>query len=212
METRSLIVLKIVLIGDGGVGKTAIREKYLGHGFKSQYVMTIGADFAMQDDIVNGRKLRYQIWDLAGQDRFDGVRNVYYRAARGALLVFDVTRPDSYFNIPKWVKEVWGYNGQGKIPIVLVANKIDLRESEQETISPDQGRMMAEKLTKLTSQEGFACHYIETSAKTGEKVQDAFSLLSENILNLAEKRGVLRLRKSQPKQSLERKPIANQLQ
>ncbi|MFX1507899.1 MAG: Rab family GTPase [Promethearchaeota archaeon] len=207
-----MIVLKIVLIGDGGVGKTAIRENYLGHGFESQYVMTIGADFAMQDDIINGKKLRYQIWDLAGQDRFDGVRNVYYRAAKGALLVFDVTRPDSFYNIPKWIKELWGYNGQGKIPVILVANKIDLREAENETISPDQGRMMAEKLTKLTSPEGFACHYIETSAKTGVKIHDAFSLLSENILNLAEKRGVLKLGKRKKKQSLERKPIANQLQ
>lgn len=195
-----------MLIGDGGVGKTAIRENYLGHNFKSQYVMTIGADFAMQDDILHGQKLRYQIWDLAGQDRFDGVRNVYYRAAKGALLIFDVTRPDSYFNIPKWVKELWGYNGQGKIPIVLVANKIDLRDEEAETISPDQGRLMAEKLTKLTSPEGFACHYIETSAKTGMKVQDAFSLLSENIMNLAEKRGVLKLGIDHPKRSVEPKP------
>ncbi|UCG00312.1 MAG: GTP-binding protein [Candidatus Heimdallarchaeota archaeon] len=208
-----MIVLKIVLIGDGGVGKTAIRESYLGHGFESQYVMTIGADFAMQDDIVNGRKLRYQIWDLAGQDRFDGVRNVYYRGAKGSLLIFDVTRPDSYFNIPKWVKELWGFNGQGKIPIVLVANKIDLRElSDGEIISPDQGRKMAEKLTKLTSKEGFACHYIETSAKTGVKIQDAFSLLSENVMNLAEKRGLLKLKSSRPKSSLERQSIVKQLQ
>jgi small GTP-binding protein len=197
-----------VLIGDGGVGKTAIRERYLGQGFESQYVMTIGADFAMQDDIINGKKIRYQIWDLAGQDRFDGVRNVYYRGTHGALLVFDVTRPDSYFTIPKWVKELWGYNGNKKIPVVLVANKIDLRDSCSESISAEQGRLVAEKLTKLTSNEGFACHYIETSAKTGVKIQDAFSLLSENIMNLAEKRNKIRQKTTRSKQlSLERKPI-----
>lgn len=206
-----MIVLKIVLIGDGGVGKTAIRERYLGQEFESQYVMTIGADFAMQDDIINGKKVRYQIWDLAGQDRFDGVRNVYYRGALGALLIFDVTRPDSFFNIPKWVKEIWSYNGRSKIPIVLVANKIDLRQSNGETISAEQGRMMAEKLTKITSQEGFACHYIETSAKTGIKIQDAFSLLSENIINLAEKRDKIILKTTRLKQSLERQPIMKQI-
>jgi small GTP-binding protein len=196
-----------VLIGDGGVGKTAIRERYLGQGFESQYVMTIGADFAMQDDIINGKKVRYQIWDLAGQDRFDGVRNVYYRGTHGALLVFDVTRPDSYFSIPKWVKELWGHNGKSKIPVILVANKIDLRESSSESISAEQGRHMAEKLTKLTSKEGFACHYIETSAKTGEKVQDAFSLLTENVMFLAEKRNKIRQSHLQQRK-LERQSMA----
>lgn len=200
-----------MLIGDGGVGKTAIRERYLGQGFNSQYVMTIGADFAMKDDIINGKKLRYQIWDLAGQERFDGVRNVYYRGAVGALLVFDVTRPDSYLNIPKWIKELWGYNGK-KIPLVLVANKIDLRQAKNESISPDQGRRMAEKISKLTSREGFACHYIETSAKTGVKINDAFSLLSENILYLAEKRGAFKPKTRRRKSSLKQQPVVKRLQ
>ena len=206
-----MIVLKIVLTGDGGVGKTAIRERYLGKGFDSQYVLTIGADFAMKDDFVNGTSLKYQIWDLAGQERFDGVREVYYKGALGALLVFDVSRPDSYFSIPKWVKELWGNNGRSKVPLVLVANKIDLRQTDIETISSEQGRLMAEKLTKLTSPEGFACHYIETSAKTGIKIDDAFSLLGENILNLAEKRDQLRLKTSSIQTSVSQ-PIVKQFQ
>ena len=177
-----MIVLKVLLIGDGGVGKTAIRERYLGKGFDSQYVLTIGADFATRDDVAYDSPVRYQIWDLAGQERFEGVRGVYYRGALGALLVFDVTRPDSYFNIPKWVKELWANNGRGKVPIIIVANKIDMRESEEETISAEQGRLFSEKLTKMTSLEGFACHYIETSAKTGVKINDAFTLLGENIM------------------------------
>ncbi|MFX0015957.1 MAG: Rab family GTPase [Promethearchaeota archaeon] len=193
-----MIVLKVVLIGDGGVGKTAIRERYLGKGFESQYVLTIGADFATRDDVVYGSRVRYQIWDLAGQERFDGVRGVYYRGALGALLVFDVTRPDSYFNVPKWVKELWSHNGRSKVPVVIVANKIDLRESEKETISSEQGRLFAEKLTKITSREGFACNYIETSAKTGAKISDAFSLLGENIMKYAEKRENIRQNTARP--------------
>jgi small GTP-binding protein len=204
-----LIVLKVVLIGDGGVGKTAIRERYLGKGFDSQYVLTIGADFAMKDDFVNGTNLKYQIWDLAGQERFDGVREVYYKGALGALLVFDVSRPESYFNIPKWVKELWGNNGRSKVPLILVANKIDLRSVDIETISSEQGRMMAEKLTNLTSPEGFACHYIETSAKTGVKIDDVFSLLGETIINLAEKRDQLRLKTSRTVQTSLSQPIVN---
>jgi small GTP-binding protein len=187
-----LIVLKVLLIGDGGVGKTAIRERYLGKGFDSQYILTIGADFATRDDFVYGTPIRYQIWDLAGQERFDGVREVYYRGALGALLVFDITRPDSYFNIPKWIKEIWKNNGRSKVPIIIVGNKIDMRDPENETISSKQGSLMAEKLNKITSREGFPCHYIETSAKTGAKILDAFSLLGESIMKFAEKRNMIK--------------------
>jgi small GTP-binding protein len=201
-----------VLIGDGGVGKTAIRQRYLGRGFESQYVLTIGADFSMKDELVNGTKVRYQIWDLAGQDRFDGVRDVYYKGALGALLIYDVSRPDSYYNAPKWIKELWVNNGRRKVPVVIVANKIDLRKSYDETISSEKGRTLSENLTKLTSREGFACHYIETSAKTGKKIDDAFSLLGENIMNFAETRGKIRQKQNRSKQPIVSQPVAEQLQ
>ncbi|MFX1282452.1 MAG: Rab family GTPase [Promethearchaeota archaeon] len=182
-----MTVLKIVLIGDGGVGKTAIRERYLGKGFKAQYLLTIGADFAMRDDSVKGEPIRYQIWDLAGQQRFDAVREVYYKGSVGALLVYDVTRPDSYFNTPKWINELWTNNGRGRVPIVVVANKIDMRELSDDTISPEQGRIFTDRLTKLTRPEGFDCYFIETSAKTGVNIQAAFSLLGENIMRFVDK-------------------------
>ncbi len=182
-----MTVLKIVLIGDGGVGKTAIRERYLGKGFKAQYLLTIGADFAMRDDVIRGESIRYQIWDLAGQQRFDAVREVYYKGSVGALLVYDVTRPDSYFNTPKWINELWTNNGRGRVPIVVVANKIDMRELSDDTVSPEQGRIFTERLTKLTKPEGFDCYYIETSAKTGVSIQAAFTLLGENILKFVSK-------------------------
>ncbi|MFW9853538.1 MAG: Rab family GTPase [Candidatus Thorarchaeota archaeon] len=200
-----MIVFKIVLIGDGGVGKTAIRERYLGHGFETQYVMTIGADFSMKDEVIHGNPIRYQIWDLAGQERFDGVRDVYYKGAMGALLVYDVSRPESYYNCVKWIKELWANNGRGKVPVVVVANKIDLRQSCDDPITSEQGRLISKKLSNLTSSMGFACHYVETSAKTGAKVHDAYSLLGENIMDFAVKRENLR-RKSKP--SVIRKQLA----
>ena len=181
-----MTVLKIVLIGDGGVGKTAIRERYLGKGFKSQYLLTIGADFAMRDDKIGTTPIRYQIWDLAGQQRFDAVREVYYKGCVGALLVYDVTRPDSYFNTPKWINELWGNNGRGRVPIVVVANKIDMRELSDDTVSPEQGRVFTNRLTDLTKSEGFECNYIETSAKTGVNIQAAFGLLGTNVMKFVE--------------------------
>ena len=181
-----MTVLKIVLCGDGGVGKTAIRERYLGKGFKSQYLLTIGADFAMRDDKIGTTPIRYQIWDLAGQQRFDAVREVYYKGCVGALLVYDVTRPDSYFNTPKWINELWGNNGRGRVPIVVVANKIDMRELSDDTVSPEQGRVFTNRLTDLTKSEGFECSYIETSAKTGVNIQSAFALLGTNVMKFVE--------------------------
>jgi len=179
-------VLKIVLCGDGGVGKTAIRERYLGKGFKSQYLLTIGADFAMRDDKIGTTPIRYQIWDLAGQQRFDAVREVYYKGCVGALLVYDVTRPDSYFNTPKWINELWENNGRGRVPIVVVANKIDMRELSDDTVSPEQGRVFTNRLTDLTKSEGFECSYIETSAKSGVNIQSAFALLGTNVMKFVE--------------------------
>ena len=182
-----MTIFKIVLIGDGGVGKTAIRERYLGKSFKAQYLPTIGADFAICELTVKGNPIRYQIWDLAGQQRFDVVREVYYKGCVGALLVYDVTRPDSYFTTPKWINELWTHNGRGRIPLVLVANKIDMRELSDDTVSPEQGRVFTNRLTNLTKPGGFTCNYIETSAKTGVNIQAAFSLLGENIIRFVEK-------------------------
>ncbi len=176
-----------MLIGDGGVGKTALRERYLGKGFKAQYLLTIGADFAMRDDMIDGTSIRYQIWDLAGQQRFDAVREVYYKGCIGALLVYDVTRPDSYFNTPKWINELWTNNGRGRVPIVVVANKIDMRELSDDTVSSEQGRIFTDRLTNLTKPEGFACNFIETSAKTGINVDKAFEKLGKNIMKFVEK-------------------------
>jgi small GTP-binding protein len=181
-----MTVYKIALIGDGGVGKTAIRERYLGNVFNTQYLLTVGADFAMHDDIVNGSPVRYQIWDMSGQQRFELVREAFYKGCLGALLVYDITRSDSFFNLPKWINELWENNGRGRIPIVIVANKIDLRNELDNTISPSQGWSFIQNLSGITEPEGFKCHFIETSAKTGVKIPQAFSLLGANILKFIE--------------------------
>ena len=181
-----MTVYKIALIGEGGVGKTAIRERYIGNGFKAEYLLTVGADFAMHDDSINGFPVRYQIWDLAGQQRFDGVREAYYNGCVGALLVYDISRPDSFFNMPKWINELWTNNGRGRVPIVVVANKIDLRDALDNNISPSQGWSFIKNLSNFTEPDGFMCHFIETSAKTGVNVPQAFSLLGTNILKFIE--------------------------
>ncbi|MFX0150689.1 MAG: Rab family GTPase [Candidatus Hodarchaeota archaeon] len=185
-----MAIFKIVLMGDGGVGKTTIRERYLGRGFNTRYSLTVGADFAVYDDSINGMSVRYQIWDLAGQNRFNSIREVYYQGSVGALLVYDVTRRESFYNMPKWINELWLNNGHGRIPLVIVANKIDMRELIDNTTSPQEGHSFAENLSKLTKPNGFPCHFIETSAKTGVNIAKAFSLLGTNVMRF------IKLRKS----------------
>ncbi|OLS23071.1 MAG: GTPase KRas precursor [Candidatus Heimdallarchaeota archaeon LC_2] len=171
-------IYKVVVLGDGAVGKTALRHRYLGEGFKQSYSMTIGADFAVKRVELDGKEIVAQIWDLAGQLRFQSVREVYYQGATGALLVFDITRSSTFESIPQWVTELLENNKQKIIPMVLIGNKSDLRESSPEAISFDAGQEYAKSLTDWSQ---FEIPYVETSALNGENVEDAFATLLRNI-------------------------------
>ncbi len=175
-------LFKIVLLGDGAVGKTALKNRYMGKSFTGDYLMTIGADFASKEIVVDGINLKFQIWDLAGQPRFGAVRDLYYHGCMGGLVVYDVTRPDTYMHMTEWIKELWENNGKGNIPFVLVANKIDLRNQFPNAITEEYGKEYAKQLTSTISQTNFAIPYTETSAKTGVNVDLAFELLGREII------------------------------
>lgn len=171
-------VYKISLLGDGGVGKTSLRQRYLGEGFNSSYLATIGADFATKKLNSEGTEVA-QIWDLAGQPRFSVVREGYYRGTKGAILVFDISRPDTYHAIPNWIQELMdSMNIDDPIPMVLVGNKADLRGSDYDFVSPEQAKEYADQLTAWSDLD---IPYIESSAKTGLNVDDIFESLVENI-------------------------------
>ncbi|MHA2274635.1 MAG: GTP-binding protein, partial [Candidatus Kariarchaeaceae archaeon] len=174
--------MKIVLAGDGAVGKTALRHRYLGEGFQSKYMMTIGADFALKEVTIDGKAIKFQIWDLAGQQRFEVVRSVYYAGCLGALLLFDITRVDSFQNCSKWIKEIWTNNGKGTIPIVLLGNKSDLRDHADNPITSELAQRYADKLSEQTRPKGFHIRYLDTSAKTGLNVPEAFEELGRTYL------------------------------
>jgi len=167
----------MVLLGNPSVGKTAIRERYLGLGFIGKYNMTIGADFALKRVAVNETLYVMQIWDLAGQSGFTSTRSLYYRGAMAALLVFDISRPETFHKLNNWIHEILDNRGE-YIPIILVGNKSDLRETSTNTVSKRQARRYARKITEET---GFETPYIETSALTGEGVDEAFLTMIQNV-------------------------------
>ena len=176
------VQVKIVLIGDGAVGKTSIAHRFLGREFIHEYIMTVGVDFYKKESSIEipeyGEiKFIWHIWDLAGQPHWKHVRPAFYLGARGALLVFDVANRESYNNAIEWAKEFIRHAG-GKYPIVLIGNKIDLRESIPGCITAEEGEELAKKLSDLF---GFKVPYIETSALQNINIDKAFQALGELI-------------------------------
>jgi len=179
MDQQHKKIFKVTLLGDGAVGKTSLMKTYLGEGFKSGYSMTIGADFAVKRLKIDGHDFVAQIWDLAGQQRFSAVREVYYRGTSGCLLVFDITRRVSFENIPSWIAELLKNNNNRIVPLILIGNKSDLRPTAKDPVLREQAEEYARSLSAWS---GFTVPYIETSAKTGENVDEAFKTLLKNIV------------------------------
>ena len=185
-------IAKIIIAGDGAVGKTALRRTFMGVNFDGQYLMTIGADFSVKEVRLNtpgSDVMKFQIWDLAGQPRFQEVRSVYYSGIVGAILMYDVTRPDSYENTPKWLMEIKKHSKKGAVPVVLLANKIDLKDKVDYALSSSDGLLLSREISHYYWDTDYEhdIPYYETSAKTGENVEAAFHKLGETILKMREK-------------------------
>ena len=131
------ILAKMCLLGDGNVGKTALRNRYMGKGFGSDYLPTLGADFASIEVNIpfpTGEKsIRWQIWDLAGQPAINQIRNFYYKHSKAALLVFDLTTPSSLKNLETWMEEITKHVGTPLVHINIIGNKKDLRNEDSVT-------------------------------------------------------------------------------
>ncbi|MHA1687641.1 MAG: Rab family GTPase [Candidatus Heimdallarchaeaceae archaeon] len=175
-----IYLIKLVLIGDGGVGKTSIRKRYLGEGFEKEHLATLGADFAATTRIIDDTTIKFQIWDLAGQPMFKSVRPRFFRGCFGALAVFDVTRRDTFLNLSNWLDELYNFSGRGIVPVIILANKIDLENKE---VSMEEVEDFVSKLNERTSNHEIENFSLETSAKTGKNIDKAFEIIGKYILN-----------------------------
>lgn len=164
-------VLKVVVCGDWGVGKTSLVRRFAENTFDHDYKPSIGVNIVTKIIDVNGEKLKLQIFDSGGQDRFQPIRKRYYTGANAAIFVFDLTRASSAVSIEeRWIKEVESVIGSDFERIVL-ANKLDL-ETDRE-ISEYAARQSAERIN---------ASYYETSALDGRNVHDAFNELAARLM------------------------------
>ncbi|MHA2232409.1 MAG: Rab family GTPase, partial [Candidatus Hodarchaeales archaeon] len=176
--------LKVALIGDGGVGKTSLFNRFMGKEFEQDYLMTIGADIGMRKvQLLDQTEIKFLITDIAGQPHFEEVRKAYYRGVFGVLIVIDVTRPETFRHSINWLNEAWTH-GSGPFPVIFLGNKNDLRTKYAQCISHDKMQKLAQVLSReAQASKGFRISYIPTSAKTGTNVDLAFKILGFEIVN-----------------------------
>ncbi|MHA1729180.1 MAG: GTP-binding protein [Promethearchaeota archaeon] len=172
IEPTGSYIFKVILGGDGGVGKTSLVHTFMEGSFQTDYKATIGTSIMKKECKFQGwdTTVRFIIWDLAGQGQFARVRQSYLSEAKAGLMIFDVTRPETFDHIDRWHKEI--IRGAGvKITLILIGNKIDLKDERK--VTKEQGESLADKL---------GVSYFETSAKNKDIVDEAFKMLAFQLV------------------------------
>ena len=164
------IVLKVLTAGEGGVGKTTLLHRYVEGKFSSETKMTIGVEFFLKEVNIDGQKVMLQLWDFGGQERFRFLLESYVIGARGALLMFDLTRTMTLENIEQWVQIV--RKEDPELPILFLGSKSDLKDDI--CVEEDYIEEFIEHFKMYD--------YLRISSKTGENVEYSFENLTREIL------------------------------
>ncbi|KAJ8598174.1 hypothetical protein CTAYLR_007359 [Chrysophaeum taylorii] len=166
---RKKVLLKVIILGDSGVGKTALMNQYVNKRFSSSYKATIGADFLTKEVMIDDKLVTLQIWDTAGQERFQSLGVAFYRGADVCILVYDVTNPKSFDALDSWREEFLVQASPADIenfPFVVLGNKVD-RENDRRVPK-------AKAQAWCKSKASAPLRYFETSAKEAVQVEAAF--------------------------------------
>ncbi len=173
VDLSNKYIYKIIVVGDGGVGKTSLIKKFTEGSFEQEYIKTIGAQFSKYESERNGDKIKLLFWDIAGQEDFQFLLPSFYQNAKAAIIAYSLEENDlgknSFAHVMNWHKNIENYCG--KIPILVFANKIDL---------VNEGNLKLIDLQKLIDDNNFLGYYL-TSAKTGQGVIEAFNAIIARI-------------------------------
>lgn len=164
-------LFKIVLIGDSGAGKTCIVQRFKNGTFVERHGTTIGVDFSMKTVVVEGKRVKLQIWDTAGHERFRTITQSYYRSANGVVIVYDITKRASFLSIAKWMEEIRRYSANA-VQVAIVGNKTDKEPMREVDFSE------AETMCQYIPEVLFV---LEASAKDNSNIDEAFMLLATEL-------------------------------
>lgn len=167
------IQAKLVLLGDMGAGKSSLVLRFVKGQFFEYQESTIGAAFLTQTVSVNDAVVKFEIWDTAGQERYHSLAPMYYRGAAAAIIVYDITSPESFARAKKWVQELQR-QGNPNLIMALAANKVDL--ASQRKVSEEDAKAYAEENN---------LHFVETSAKTALNVNELFYDIARKLPKVA---------------------------
>jgi len=176
MSHRKKVLLKVIILGDSGVGKTSLMNQYVHKRFSNQYKATIGADFLTKEVMIEDKLVTLQIWDTAGQERFQSLGVAFYRGADSCVLVYDVTDAKSFDNLESWMDEFLVHaapRNADTFPFVVLGNKADLASRRQ---------VSASKAKQWCTSKGGEIPHFETSAKEALNVEQAFHTIAKNAI------------------------------
>lgn len=181
MSMRRRTLLKVIVLGDSGVGKTSLMNQYVHKKFSQQYKATIGADFVTKELQIDDRIVTLQIWDTAGQERFQSLGVAFYRGADCCVLVYDVNVMRSFDTLENWHDEFLKQANPADpktFPFILLGNKIDIDGGNSRVVSEKKARAWCALKGNIP--------YFETSAKEGINVEEAFQCIAKNALKSGE--------------------------
>ena len=163
---------QLLVIGDSMVGKTSLLFRFTNGTFDAHYLATVGLDNFTKDEIIKNKKVRIKIWDTAGQEKFQSLTKGFFRNAQGIMIVFDVSNIETYDNIKYWAQSIKTHLGSEieKIPVIIIGNKKDLKER----------KIIKNDAENYSTELGYP--YFETSAKTGENVDNTIKYLVLEVL------------------------------
>ena len=183
---NSTYIHKIILVGDSGSGKSCLGYRITTNKFNFDEQITIGVDFCSTIINVKGQNMKFNIWDTAGQEKYNSLIRGYFKGSHGCLIVFDITNRASFDNVKKWFRDVTNIQNDPlnldnitknpNLVVMLVGNKLDLQNTRQ--VSREEGLLLAKEFNNYNK-----TMYFETSAKSGTNVRDMFYQLAEAIHN-----------------------------
>jgi len=163
--------IKLLMIGDSGVGKTCLLLRYANDSFSPTFITTIGIDFKIKNIEIDDKRIKLQIWDTAGQERFRTITTSYFRGAQGIVLVYDVTDRRSFESIRNWISQIQQH-ADVHVNKILVGNKSDMLDGK--VVSSEEGQKLANE---------FKMEFWEASAKNDVNVEKTFLSIAKSVKN-----------------------------